>query len=529
MTDDADPPITAIDVVVLDLTIPPHAPTADAGGPYFACAGDTVTLDGSGSFDVDEGQSQSGAEPFDTITAYDWELDGVTPFDYAEAQGVSTDVTFNTVGIHDIGLRVTDNSAAAYPGSPDGDLQDTDNTFVAAALCVNADLSISVASSTASLIVPDSATVTVTVSNGGADDASGVIVDGLLSNAVDITSMTPAQGSCAATGQSTATQNGWLCELGDIASGGSVDIVVVIFADEEGTADFEFTVGIDENQLLQLTDPDESNNTVVAVIQLIDEVIVVVVGKGAGFIGPIELLILGSLVAAVVVARRRRAGKATMASLGAALIAVLLFAGAPAEAQDDKGMFIGASIGSAGGDINASRFADGLADAGYSVSDVSVDDNSTGWKVFAGYMFNEYVGVQGSYVDLGELESEFTASVPPDEIDALLATGAELLPGRGEGFLADLLLQYPVSERVSLYLTLGIFFADPDVSQTVVSGGTGTATRSDDDNDFAGSIGVKYSASDSFDLKVGYESYEIDGDSIDVGAVALVYKFGENN
>lgn len=527
VTDDANPPVSTTDVVILDLTIPPHAPSANAGGPYGVCVNEQLTVDGSASFDVDEGQSEAGAAGVDTITAYEWELDGVSPFDYAEAAGVSADWTFTTVGIADIGLRVTDNSSIAYPSASLVDLTDTDNTFVAVANCIDADLSVAVVSSNNNPIIPDTITITATISNAGPDDVTDVYVVGNLSNLVTINSITPTQGTCVATGVQTATQNQYRCDLGDIASGSSIDIAVEIFGDTEGTAEFEFTVDASGGQLLRLSDPNPANNTFTAVVILIDEIIIVVAGKGTGAFGPAGLLILGAFALAVAVMRRRRTKTASVgSSFGAVLLLVLVTASMPAEAQDSRGFYMGGGLGKATSDINADKFAAGLTAEGYTVSDVTLDDSATGWKVFAGFMFNDYVGVQGSYVDLGELKSQFTASVPPDQIDALLDTAAALLPGRGEGFLADVVLQYPFSEKVAAYSTLGFFFVGPESTQTVLSGGNGTSIRTDNDSDFAYSIGLKFGLSESFDVRVAYERYDIDGNSTDFPMAAFVYRFG---
>jgi hypothetical protein len=56
-------------ITVLDDNNPP---VADAGGPYFVVFGDDITLDGTGSYDPDPG---------DSITDYWWDLDGDGIFD----------------------------------------------------------------------------------------------------------------------------------------------------------------------------------------------------------------------------------------------------------------------------------------------------------------------------------------------------------------------------------------------------------------------------------------------------------------
>jgi hypothetical protein len=272
VTDDAGVPVTATDIIVLDLSIPPFAPTANAGGPYSVCVNEQLTVDGSASFDIDEGTSQSGEEPFDGITLYEWEFDGVSPFDYGEASSADDPTatwTFDTVGIAPIGLRVTDNNELAFPGSELGNLTDTDNTFVAVADCVDADLSVNVVADDTNPIVPQSFTVTGTVSNGGPDDLTNVSVVIWVPDFVDITSITPSQGSCEATGMEMDGQRQYKCELGDITSGTTVDVVVEVFGDAEGAAEFEFTVEIVESDLFLLNDPNTGNNTFTAIVNLI--------------------------------------------------------------------------------------------------------------------------------------------------------------------------------------------------------------------------------------------------------------------
>ena len=128
VTDDNNPALTDTDVVIVEITIPPHAPTADAGGPYLACIDEPITFDGSGSFDIDEGQSESGNPPFDTITAYDWDIDGDLSF--GDLTGPMPSNTYSSLGVFELGLQVTDNTSAAFPSAASPDLTDTDFTTV---------------------------------------------------------------------------------------------------------------------------------------------------------------------------------------------------------------------------------------------------------------------------------------------------------------------------------------------------------------------------------------------------------------
>jgi RHS repeat-associated protein len=127
VTDDNVPARFDDDIVVIEITIPPRPPTADAGGAYLVCLNESFQLDGSGSSDVDEGTSESGAPPFDTITSYGWELDSVSPFDFDEATGLNPTTSFASLGVRNVGLRVADNTALAFPTAAQPNL--TDSTF----------------------------------------------------------------------------------------------------------------------------------------------------------------------------------------------------------------------------------------------------------------------------------------------------------------------------------------------------------------------------------------------------------------
>ncbi len=128
---------TATYVMNIDVTNPPHPPVARAGGPYIVsrCPSDSLVLDGSDSYEPDEGTHEAGCPqcPNDTITAWDWDLDGA-PFTYQSEtgeiiilDGADFDYHFPQAGLYDIGLRVTDNTENAYPASGEPNL--TDESF----------------------------------------------------------------------------------------------------------------------------------------------------------------------------------------------------------------------------------------------------------------------------------------------------------------------------------------------------------------------------------------------------------------
>ncbi|MBN1930699.1 MAG: hypothetical protein JW786_03725 [Desulfobacterales bacterium] len=103
VTDDSSPVKRDTETIDIEVTPPPHAPTAVTGGPYTVCPGGTITLDGSESFDIDEPEG-------DHIASWDWEIDLLVPYDYDDATGETVEMTWATPGIYDIALKVTDSN-----------------------------------------------------------------------------------------------------------------------------------------------------------------------------------------------------------------------------------------------------------------------------------------------------------------------------------------------------------------------------------------------------------------------------------
>jgi hypothetical protein len=129
VTDDATPEASAETTLTILVTIPPVAPTANAGGPYNFCTNRTPWfLDGTGSNNPDDGQSEP-MQPADFITSYLWDLDGDGQFDDATGATPNVSASF-AVGSRLIQLQVTDNSALSYPSSGMGNLSDVDSAQV---------------------------------------------------------------------------------------------------------------------------------------------------------------------------------------------------------------------------------------------------------------------------------------------------------------------------------------------------------------------------------------------------------------
>jgi len=86
-------------------------------------------------------------------------------------------------------------------------------------------------------------------------------------------------------------------------------------------------------------------------------------------------------------------------------------------------------IGGGGGQVNVNKDA---SDYNYKGSDFEVNDDDAGWKAFVGYNFLPWLGVEGGYVDFGNLRQQSgtgeTIRVDPTGWDAFLVASLPLGP-----------------------------------------------------------------------------------------------------
>jgi hypothetical protein len=85
-------------VEVANEIVPLLPPVADAGGPYIGVVGETITFDGSGSYDPDG-----------TIVLYEWDFESDGVFDFSSPNPTATHI-YTTEFSGMVTLRVTDNS-----------------------------------------------------------------------------------------------------------------------------------------------------------------------------------------------------------------------------------------------------------------------------------------------------------------------------------------------------------------------------------------------------------------------------------
>lgn len=185
---------------------------------------------------------------------------------------------------------------------------------------------------------------------------------------------------------------------------------------------------------------------------------------------------------------------------------------------EEKGFFVGGSIGYTSVDtVDESTLNSTLATAGITATS-DVDDNDLGWKLFAGYNFNQYFGVELGYVDLGEAEADVTITAPT----AVTAN----IDAEADGFTFAGIARYPVNEKFDVFGKVGAFVWDVEGTASVTSGATTAALNAEDDGtDIMFGFGAEYEIRNNIGVRIEWERYEVDSEDADLFSLGLEYDF----
>jgi OmpA-OmpF porin, OOP family len=173
---------------------------------------------------------------------------------------------------------------------------------------------------------------------------------------------------------------------------------------------------------------------------------------------------------------------------GVAIAAIL---SSPLAMADDSGVYVGATVGQA-----RQEFGEFAAQSGT-------------FRLFGGWSFNEYFGIEGGYVDGGTLSD----SLGEDGIDLDISS---------DGFFVEGLAKWPVSAVAAPYVKLGYIFYD---STTTLSIGNQRFSDSESDADFIFGGGIEFKIGPNFRLRAEYEKINLPDSAFDIMSIGGSWQF----
>ncbi len=155
-------------------------------------------------------------------------------------------------------------------------------------------------------------------------------------------------------------------------------------------------------------------------------------------------------------------------------------------------------------------------------STTSANTRSEGWKVYTGYQFNKYIGVEGGYVNLNDMTAVSTITAPAAQS---LRTKVD-----ADGWTLAAIGSYPVSDKFSILAKLGAAYVLTD-KDTRLSGVGVTALQNrsvvtgDDGYHPLYGVGISYALLDSFKLRAEWERIDMEDTNIDLMTAGFAVAF----
>ena len=155
-----------------------------------------------------------------------------------------------------------------------------------------------------------------------------------------------------------------------------------------------------------------------------------------------------------------------------------------------------------GSSISTQALADGGWEIGGAVGNVEIsenleefkfEDNATSWRVFGGYNFGRFFGIEAGYLDLGSFRDTV------DVADQMVDVSAE-----ADGFTAAIKGMLPLGERFTAEARLGYYF------YTAKATVAGIPEDDESERDPYAGVGLSYHLNDTIDLDLGFDYLDLD-------------------
>ena len=136
---------------------------------------------------------------------------------------------------------------------------------------------------------------------------------------------------------------------------------------------------------------------------------------------------------------------------------------------------------------------------------ISFEDNPLGWRLLAGYEFNDNFAVEGSYINSGTAEDTVLGEDVEAELSAFTLSVVGLLP---------------VSESVDLFARVGFYTGEQEVTAFDI-------TIDEDEDGATVGAGIRFNTSDAFAIRGEFEWYDTELDTLWSMGVSFQYYFGK--
>jgi long-subunit fatty acid transport protein len=144
----------------------------------------------------------------------------------------------------------------------------------------------------------------------------------------------------------------------------------------------------------------------------------------------------------------------------------------------------------------------------YSDANDTANSRTEGWKVYGGYQFNKYLGVEGGYANLNDMTDK---------------TGTVTTNMDTDAWTLAAVVSYPLTDKFSVMGKLGGAYMLTDID--IKDGSALTVRVGDDSFQPNYGVGVSYALLDFINLRAEWERFDTDDSNIDLMTAGIAMEF----
>jgi len=184
---------------------------------------------------------------------------------------------------------------------------------------------------------------------------------------------------------------------------------------------------------------------------------------------------------------------------------------------------VGGNFGIVTGEQDTGALNGDLLSRNISATVTSSDVERTSQQLYVGYDFMPNWGVEFGYVDLGDVEVSINGTI--QGISDFIDQAEDIYPQTAEGWQLSGVYRYPISGKLQFMGKAGIYQWTTDYT---LDFGTIPRNVSEDGTDFSIGFGLeagRWITQSGLVGLVNWDLYQVDGESINVIALGVAYRF----
>ncbi|NRA56113.1 MAG: porin family protein [Gammaproteobacteria bacterium] len=196
---------------------------------------------------------------------------------------------------------------------------------------------------------------------------------------------------------------------------------------------------------------------------------------------------------------------------------------AQAQGGDGSNWYLTGVMGAVSGSRSAGNIRRDLENSGITATELSIDDNRTGWTLNIGYEVTENLAVEAGYIDMGDVS--LTLNTMVTDVDLFINQVKNVHPNSADGVTLAGVYRYHINDKISLSGRLGLFRWDGDFDAIAIDSGEKLGSDDSSGTDMFYGVGGGFKMTDKLTITIQWQHFKLEKESLRMLSIGARYRF----